>query len=354
MTTVVVLGSGIMATALTYPLRQNGHEVRLVGTHLDRDIIESIRTTGRHPDLDLVVEEGIAAYQLEEAEQAFDGADVVMSGVNSFGVDWVGEQLARLLRPGQTVLSVTKGMLADDDGNLEMIPDALKRIVGEELAGQVDWAAIVGPSIAGELAVGHDTAVVFCGDKEDVVERLADMFRTDYYHVWTSTDFLGAEIGAATKNIYAFAAGFGEGLQRAEGDDANDRYRRLNLTAAIFAQGAQEMHRFYEILGGDPKMVWGLPGVGDMHVTSAGGRNVKAGTYVGSGVPFSEVRDSLMKGVTLEGVNAIRVVGAAIEKQIDRGVLEAHEFPLLRHLHGIIARDEPISLPWDEFFGGRS
>ncbi|MGH3146409.1 MAG: glycerol-3-phosphate dehydrogenase, partial [Rubrobacter sp.] len=57
MTTVGVLGSGIMATALAFPLSDNGHEVRLVGTHLDRDIIDSIKETGVHPNLDLKVPE---------------------------------------------------------------------------------------------------------------------------------------------------------------------------------------------------------------------------------------------------------------------------------------------------------
>lgn len=352
MSTIVVLGAGIMATALTFPLRDNGHEVRIVGTHLDRDIIESLQTTGRHPDLDLVVDPEITSFQLEDAEKAFEGADVVLNGVNSFGVAWAGEQLARLLTPGQIVLSVTKGMTADEEGNLEILPHTMQRAVGEELRSSVEWAAIVGPSIAGELAVRHDTAVVFCGEKQEVVDQLAEMFRTDYYHVWTTTDFVGAEVGAATKNIYAFAAGFGEGMQLKEGDEANQRYRRLNLTAAVFAQGAVEMNRFYELLGGDPAMVRSLPGVGDMHVTAAGGRNVRAGTHVGSGIPFSEVRDSLMKGVTLEGVNAIVVVGEAVKKQIERGVLEPHEFPLLRHLHDIVVDDAPVDLPWDEFFRG--
>jgi glycerol-3-phosphate dehydrogenase (NAD(P)+) len=41
-TTVSILGSGVMATALAFPLSDNGHEVRLVGTHLDRDVIDSI------------------------------------------------------------------------------------------------------------------------------------------------------------------------------------------------------------------------------------------------------------------------------------------------------------------------
>src|SRR4029434_4297602 len=112
MTTVSVLGSGIMATALAFPLSDNGHEVRLIGTHLDREIIDSIKDTGVHPGLDLEVPLAARAFQLEEAEEAFDGVDVVMSGVNSFGVGWAGGNLARLLKPGMHVLSIAKGMEA--------------------------------------------------------------------------------------------------------------------------------------------------------------------------------------------------------------------------------------------------
>jgi glycerol-3-phosphate dehydrogenase (NAD(P)+) len=91
MTAVSILGSGIMATALSFPLSDNGHEVRLVGTHLDREIIDSIQRTGVHPNLHLKVPEGVRAYQREEAKRAFEDAQIAMSGVNSFGVRWAGE-----------------------------------------------------------------------------------------------------------------------------------------------------------------------------------------------------------------------------------------------------------------------
>ena len=55
MTTVSILGSGIMATALAFPLSDNGHEVRLIGTHLDREIIDSIKERRVHPGLALEV-----------------------------------------------------------------------------------------------------------------------------------------------------------------------------------------------------------------------------------------------------------------------------------------------------------
>ncbi len=353
MTTVSVLGSGIMATALSWPLTDNGHEVRLIGTHLDREIIDSIKASGVHPGLDLKVPEGVRAYQLEEAEEAFDGAEIVMSGVNSFGVHWAGGQLASLLKPGMMVIAVTKGMEADENGDLKILPDVLAAEVPRDLREQVSWSAITGPAIAGEVAVRHDTCVVFTGHDSDVLEKLAATFRTDYYHVWTSTDFVGAEVCAATKNCYAFGAGFMDGLLDREGK-SEARYRRYNYGAALFAQATREFKRWMELLNGEPETPYGLPGVGDMFVTSMGGRNVKAGRLVGEGVPFSEVRDERMKGVTLEGVAAIEVIGGALPRLAERGLIEPEDFPLMRHLYAVVAEDEPVNMPWETFFGGGS
>ena len=44
MAVITIVGSGMMGSALAFPARENGHEVRLVGTHLDREIIEAART----------------------------------------------------------------------------------------------------------------------------------------------------------------------------------------------------------------------------------------------------------------------------------------------------------------------
>lgn len=353
MAKIAILGAGIMASALTFPLAENGHDVRLVGTHLDRDIVDSLQKTGLHPKLDLKLDPRVKAYQLEDAAEAFAGVDVAMSGVNSFGVHWAGEQLANLVKPGMKVLSITKGMEADDRGNLRMLPEVMEEHFPKELAESVTSSAIVGPSIAGELAVHHDTCVVFCGDDQESLDYLADLFRTDYYHVWTSTDYIGHEVGAATKNIYAFAAGFGQGLLESEGK-AQDPYGRYNYGAAVFAQGQRELRQFVELLGGNPKTADGLGGVGDMFVTSMGGRNVKAGQYVGEGIPFSQVQDSLMKDVTLEGVNAIRVIGGALEPLTERGVIQREDFPLCRYLYAVIEEDAPLDMPWRSFFGGMS
>ena len=349
MTTVCVLGSGIMATALAFPLADNGHEVRLVGTHLDREIIDSIKETRVHPNLDLEVSEVATAFQLEEAEEAFDGADVVMSGVNSFGVRWAGKQLASLLKPGMHVLSIAKGMEATENGDLRILPEVLASEVPEDLREQVSWSAIAGPSIAGEVAVRRDTCVVFTGRDAGVLEEMSDLFRTPYYHVWTSTDLIGVEVCAATKNCYALGAGFMDGILDRKGE-SEAKYRNYDYGAALFGQATREFGQFMELLGGEPETPYGLAGVGDMFVTSMGGRNVKVGRLVGSGLRFSEAREK-MPGVTLEGAAAIEVIGGALPKLADRGLVQQGDFPLMRHLYAVVALDEPLDMPWDTFFG---
>jgi len=340
-----------MATALAFPLAENGHEVRLVGTHLDREIISSIRETGVHPTLELEVPKGVRAYQLEEAEEAFESADIALSGVNSFGVRWAGEQLASLLEPGMHVVSIAKGMEAREDGDLRILPEVLAEPVPEELRRQVSWSAIAGPSIAGEVAVGRNTCVVFTGEDRGVLRKLAAVFRTGYYHVWTDTDLVGVEVCAAMKNCYAFGAGFMEGILDRLGE-GGAKYRNYNYGAALFGQAARELGEWMRLLGGRPETPWGLAGVGDMFVTSMGGRNVKAGRFVGTGMPFSEVRGGPMKGVTLEGVAAIGVVGGALPRLEERGIVGPGDFPLMRHLHEVVANDEPLNMPWETFFGG--
>jgi glycerol-3-phosphate dehydrogenase (NAD(P)+) len=79
---------------------------------------------------------------------------------------------------------------------------------------------------------------------------------------------------------------------------------------------------------------------------------VKAGGFVGEGIPFSAVRDVRMKGVTLEGVAAIVVIGEALQRLTERGVVAPGEFPLTRFLYDVVVHDAPLDIPWSSFFGG--
>jgi glycerol-3-phosphate dehydrogenase (NAD(P)+) len=348
--TVVVLGSGVMGSALTIPLAENGHDVRLVGTHLDREIIDHIRASGVHPGLGRTLPESVRAFRLEELGTAFADAEVVLSGVNSFGVRWAGEHLAPLLQPEQLVIAIAKGVSADEQGNLRILPEVLAEPVDPDLRERVRWAAIVGPSIAGEVAARRDTCVVFCGQDEAALDRLAATFRTDWYHVWTSTDLVGAEICAAAKNCYALGVGLAEGELERRGE-ATSLDRAHNYEAALFAQGAAEMRQWVALLGGRPQTPLWLPGVGDMYVTSTGGRNVRVGGLLGAGLGFTEAAARL-DNPTLEGAAAIKVFGSALVKLTERGIVAEEDFPLMRHLYEVVGLERPLNLPWSRFFGG--
>jgi len=347
---VAILGAGVMGSALSVPLTRNGHDVRLVGTHLDRQIIDSIKNRGAHPGLDAPLPEAVKAFQLEEAGEAFAGADFVLSGVNSFGVRWAGEQLAQLLPDHALVIAIAKGLAAEEDGELRILPEVLTDAWSEPKRARHPVAAITGPSIAGEVAAARDTCVVFAGRDQAVLDRLAATFRTDTYRVWTSTDLIGCEVCAALKNCYALGVGLAEGVLEAQvGSESPDRMH--NYEAALFAQGAAEMRRIVSLLGGDPETVGWLPGVGDMYVTSTGGRNVRVGRLLGTGLHFAEASAKL-GDPTLEGAAAITEIGGAIPKLAHRDLMRVEDFPLLRHLYDVIERDQPVAMPWSAFFGG--
>lgn len=341
-----------MGSALAVPLAENGHDVRLVGTHLDREIIDTVKSSRVHPGLDAPLPESVKAYQLEEAPDAFAGAEVVLSGVNSFGVRWASAQLSRLLRSGAPVIAIAKGLEAGADGDLRILPEVLTDSWSPGQRASHPVAAITGPSIAGEVAARRDTCVVFTGDDHAALDRLAETFRTDAYRVWTSTDLVGCEVCAAMKNCYALGVGLAEGVLEDRGaSDSPDRMH--NYEAALFAQGAAEMTRMVTLLGGRPETASWLPGVGDMYVTSTGGRNVRLGKLLGTGLRFEQA-SARLGNPTLEGAAAVREIGQALPKLAARGLVGPDDFPLLRHLYGVIALDRPVDMPWSSFFGGEA
>ena len=115
MANVAIVGAGMMGTATAYPLADNGHAVRLVGTHLDTDIIESCRERRFHPRLKRELPAGVQPYFVEEIAQALDGVDVIVSGVNSLGVHWIGRAIGPYLRPGQLIIAMSRGYLGSSN-----------------------------------------------------------------------------------------------------------------------------------------------------------------------------------------------------------------------------------------------
>ena len=175
MTTVSVLGSGLMATALAFPLSDNGHEVRLIGTHLDREIIDSIKERRVHP-ASTSRSPGARAFQLEEAEEAFDGADVIMSG--GARSECAGpETSCRAAETWHAYSPSPRGWRPHRAEICASSPRCSPGEVPEELRAGV----LVGhrrPLHRRRSRRPKDTCVLFTGRDAGVLEEMAGLFRT--------------------------------------------------------------------------------------------------------------------------------------------------------------------------------
>lgn len=345
-----MVGAGVMGTALTFPVADNGHEVRLVGTHLDDKIIQSCRTTRLHPRLKRPIHDKVQPYFFSEIAEAMRGADVIGLGVNSRGVHWAAEAIGPHLRPGQIMIMVTKGLESAANGELLILPDVLAARLPATIRDQAHYAAVGGPSIAGELAARRDTSVVFVSRSAGILPGLRALFATPYYHIWTSTDMIGVEVCVAMKSPYALAVGLTAGVLEAQKTADPAGARMYNYAAAIFAQGLAETARVVRLMGGGLETVFSLPGAGDLYVTTQGGRNQRMGNQrmgrlLGLGIPYSSAVEE-MPGETIEGVDAV-AIGPAIEHMIAQGKLEPDALPLLRKLYRIVTRNEPVDFDFD-------
>jgi glycerol-3-phosphate dehydrogenase (NAD(P)+) len=322
-----------------------------VGTHLDAEIITSCKQTRFHPKLQRELPAGVRPYHVEEFRDALDGAEIIVSGVNSLGVHWIGRTIGPHLRPHQMIIAITKGLELDANGDLVILPDVLKGALPGHVRDRVALAAIGGPCIAGELAGRRQSCVLFgCRDGQ-AVKRLATAFRTSYYHIWPTTDLAGLEYCAALKNAYTLGVGLALGLLEKTGGVDPAGAHRHNLAAALFGQACTEIERMLRVAGGTPAFAYGLPGAGDLYVTCMGGRTVRLGTLLGKGHSMAEARD-ILAGLTLESAEIVRVMGQALPRLVERGRLKPDELPLMRALIDVVVHGRPVEIFPEAFFGG--
>ena len=342
-----IVGAGMMGTAMCWPFSDNGHEVRLIGTPLDEEIINSIKQSRFHPKLERKIPDGVIPFYSAEIKQALMGVDGVIGGISSFGVNWFGEVLSAFVNPEVPVLSVTKGLEDQPNGDLLTFPDVLDRIMPGQKSGKMSFNAIGGPCIAHELSARRQTSVVFTGKELKTLEFFKKNLSTSYYHIWCSEDYIEVETCAALKNAYAMGVGLAVGMMEKVGPDGLANL--YNPQAAIFGQSCYEISKLLEIIHGDQKYVAWLPGAGDLFVTVFGGRTVRLGKLLGQGVPFVEAR-KILAGVTLESVEIITRVCRALPKLEERGLASQKDFPLILHMGQIILEGKYVDIPWNSFF----
>ena len=351
MATIAIIGSGMMGSALAFPARENGNTVRLVGTPLDRAIIDECRKSNRHPKFAKHFPKGIPPfpegcefYQIEEMSEAIKGADFVIGGVSSFGVDWFGEEVLPRLPPELPVLSVTKGLMDTPDGKLLTYPAVWEeRLAAKGIKRTI--CAIGGPCTSYELVAHDQTEVAFCGKDMGTLRMLKKAMATDYYHISLSTDVTGIESAVALKNGYALGIALTIGLnQKAFGLDSELHF---NSQAAVFGQAVKEMKKLLDLQGAGTLENLCV-GAGDLYVTVYGGRTRLVGILLGRGMDIDQAREEL-KGVTLESLVVAVRVARAVKTLCSAGRLDAAEFPLLMHIDEILTEKCPVAIPWEAF-----
>ena len=341
MSVITIVGAGMMGSAMSIPAADNGHEVRLVGTSLDREIIERLKIDGVHLKHQRKLPDAVHFLHIAELPQAIAGADLLINGVSSFGVDWFTRDVLPLIPVNLPVLSVTKGLAEADD---QLIPFPYDMAQKMSPRRPLSLNAVGGPCTSYELVDRNQTTVAFCGDDLPALARLKKLLATPYYHISLSTDVIGVECAVAMKNCYALGVSLAVGLEESKhGVGCAQTY---NPQAALFGQSVKEMARLLKLLGGkDESLVYAA---GDLYVTIFGGRTRKLGTLLGRGLPFARAMEELA-GITLESVAITSTVARVLRRLAANGKAKLSNFPLLIHIDEIINHGATVAIPWESF-----
>ncbi len=297
---ITVVGSGGWGTALAKLLYQNGHKVTIWSfAQSEIDYIREHHENALLKGVEIPNEIGLTT-----DISCVAGEDIVVSAVPSFAVRQTAEKMKPYLAPNTVIVSVTKGVERDTSKRMS-------EIIAEVTGATV--AVLSGPTHAEEVGRGVPTGcVVACPDKQ-VAEMVQDAFMSDVFRVYAGSDIVGAELGAALKNIYALIAGV------LDGSGCGDNTKALMMT-----RGLTEAARLGVALGAKAETFAGLSGVGDLIVTccSVHSRNNRCGHLIGQGM---NVQDAMKEvGAVVEGYYASASAHYLAEKMgIEMPIAEA-------------------------------
>ncbi len=340
---VTILGAGTMASALTVPLTENGHRVKLWGTRFDREILEKISSGEAHPRLEKSLSTAIQIFDPDEIEASLNDTDLVLLGVSSKGVVPVLRKAVDYIHDHQILLTIAKGVLSTEDDEFFM-HEGIKHLFNEAGVPTPEIVLVAGPSIAAELADRRLTPVDFPGESRKAVETCADVLETDYYRIQPTTDIRGTEICLGLKNIYSIALSWPKGLSKISKGSSMSNARSL-----LFMIAVDELKRLTEEAGGNPRTALGRPGLGDFVTTSESGRNGMFGRLLGEGHNVDEALEILAKrGVgVVEGFETGKPAMKLVRDLELEGPL-SQEYPLLLEIHRVLYEEKPVDHALDD------
>jgi glycerol-3-phosphate dehydrogenase (NAD(P)+) len=311
---VAVLGAGNMGTALAQVVATNGHHVRLWS--IEHDVLDDIRDNHHNTRyLDGVrLHDGIEpAWELEAT---VEDARLVIVSVPSQVVRGMARDIGPLIKPGQLVLNVAKGLEADTHKRMSEI---LRQELAEGCSPYV--GSMGGPAIAIEMAKGQPLAIIIAFADQDGLVAVQGLLQNNHLKVATTQDVTGLELCATLKNVYAIALGMADGVGHG-----------TNMKAFLASVALDEMAAIAQALGGKQATVYGLAGIGDLLTTgfSEHSRNRTLGEKLGADADWQH----FLRTNTVEGVTACRAISELVKG-------EKRPFPLLAMIRGVLFEDQP-------------
>ena len=346
MSKILIIGAGAMGTAFAVPCSDNGHEVHILGTHLEDELIEKIKQTYTHPSLQTKLPSKINFNFHKDLNTIVNSkVDLIVLGISSKGINWICEQLINVFKNKELpdLLILTKG-LSLHNNQYELLINKIKRLLEVKKIKIKNISAIAGPCLAAGLANKINSSVVVASSKLDQAQKISNILNNSYYHTTCSDDIVGVEICAAIKNIFSMAVGAAKGLSAQDVPDQIKDKNYFNTASALITQSIYEMEIFVDHLKGKKETVKGLSGLGDLYVSSAGGRNALMGSFLGEGLIFSEAKKSKMREITVEGAELIKEIGEKVKEEFDEKKL-----PLMIAMINAILEDKKLDIKWNYF-----
>jgi glycerol-3-phosphate dehydrogenase (NAD(P)+) len=314
---IAVIGAGSWGTALAKLLSDKGHRVHLWAHRPEHvDAINRERENKKYLPGFTLNERVIASSDLREV---ISGKNFILMVVPSHVYRSVFQQLAPFLGKESIVVSATKGI---ENDSLMTMSQVMEDELGKS-GRKAEIGVLTGPSFAKEVAAGIPTAVTVAAKEKELAARIQDIFFTERFRVYASTDLIGQELGAALKNIVAIAAGISDGL----GYGTNTR-------AALITRGLAEITRLGVKMGANPLTFSGLGGLGDLVLTCTGdlSRNRTVGLKLGQGKKLQTILAEME--MVAEGVRTTRSAWNLARR-------EGVDMPILEQIYKVLYEDKP-------------
>ena len=339
---IIIIGAGAMGSAFAVPCVDNKNDVTIVGTHLENDLIEKIKSNDQiHPALKTKLSNDIQFEKFEKLQTILDqDLDIIVCGVSSIGIEWFVQQISKKYKKGIPIILLTKG-LSILDNELTTLSDKIRTLLSKDGYSEINISAIKGPCLAAGLANKMRTGTIIANQKVKEAQLLKGIISTNYYSTEISEDINGVELSGAIKNIYSMLIGASEGLSNSKAPKEIQSKFFLNTAASLIHRSISEMVEFVSHYGGKAETVYGLSGLGDLYVSAIGGRNSLMGKYLGEGYLYNDAKEKFMKNITVEGAQLSIEIGPKILQD-----LNPQHFPLMFSMLQTICENKKLEINW--------